>query len=233
MLCVWPAQHRRRYASPHGGMWSGCDHRPAVSLAQPLLRKRTTASRSCAPSIRAGSSASPAPPRTGLGTLTNAKWSAASKTCKFVGIKLHTIGHGVNPLSEEWGPGVCHRPLAGCSGDGPYRPRSALRAARTLYSPAARKYPDLKIILAHAGFAVFTAEAQVAASVCGNLYLETSWCIGEDIRWMIDTIGANRVMLGADLPSNVPVEYAKYKALELAPAVYEKVLVAQPSMCSN
>jgi predicted TIM-barrel fold metal-dependent hydrolase len=41
---------------------------------------------------------------------------------------------------------------------------------------------------------------------------------------MIDTIGADRVMLGADLPSNVPVEYAKYKALELAPEVYEKVL---------
>ena len=97
-------------------------------------------------------------------------------------------------------------------------------ALPALCIPAARKYPDLKIILAHAGFAVFTAEAQVAASVCGNLYLETSWCIGEDIRWMIDTIGADRVMLGADLPSNVPVEYAKYKALELTPEVYEKVL---------
>src|SRR5258707_1179874 len=34
----------------------------------------------------------------------------------------------------------------------------------------------------------------------------------------------DRVMLGADLPSNVPVEYAKYKALELAPEVYERVL---------
>ena len=97
-------------------------------------------------------------------------------------------------------------------------------ALPALCIPAARKYPDLKIILAHAGFAVFTAEAQVAASVCGNLYLETSWCIGEDIRWMIDTIGADRVMLGADLPSNVPVEYAKYKALELKPDVYDKVL---------
>ena len=77
--------------------------------------------------------------------------------------------------------------------------------------PAARKYPKLNIILAHAGFAVFTAEAQVAASICGNLYLETSWCIGEDIRWMIDTIGADRVMLGADLPSNVPVELPSTK----------------------
>jgi len=64
----------------------------------------------------------------------------------------------------------------------------------------------------------------VAAAVCGNLYLETSWCIGEDIRWMINTIGADRVMMGADLPSNVPTEFAKYKALDLAPDVYDKVM---------
>jgi len=41
---------------------------------------------------------------------------------------------------------------------------------------------------------------------------------------MINTIGADRVMMGADLPSNVPVEFAKYKAMELAPDVYDKVM---------
>ena len=97
-------------------------------------------------------------------------------------------------------------------------------ALPSLCIPAARKYPGLNIILAHAGFAVFSAEAQVAASVCGNLYLETSWCIGEDIRWMINTIGPNRVMMGADLPSNVPVEVAKYKALDLSPEVFDQVM---------
>ena len=90
--------------------------------------------------------------------------------------------------------------------------------------PAANKYPKLKIVLAHAGGGIVSAEAQVAASVCGNLYLETSWCIGEDIRWMINTIGSDRVMMGADLPSNVPTEFAKYKALDLAPEVYDKVM---------
>ena len=67
-------------------------------------------------------------------------------------------------------------------------------ALPSLCIPAARKYPSLKIILTHAGFAVFPAEAQVAASVAGNLYLETSWCIGEEIGRMISTIGAERVM---------------------------------------
>lgn len=141
----------------------------------------------------------------------------------FVGVKLHTIGHGVNPLSEDGDrvfatahdlgiPAMVHT--------GPGVPF----ALPSLCIPAAQKYPGLKIILAHAGFAVFSAEAQVAASVCGNLYLETSWCIGEDIRWMISTIGPERVMLGADLPSNVPVEVAKYRALDLAPDVYDRVM---------
>ncbi|MBS1822662.1 MAG: amidohydrolase family protein [Acidobacteria bacterium] len=145
------------------------------------------------------------------------------KELNFVGVKLHTIGHGVNPLSEdgdrvfaaahEFGvPAMVHT--------GPGVPF----ALPSLCIPAAKKYPGLNIILAHAGFAVFSAEAQVAASVCGNMFLETSWCIGEDIRWMINTIGAERVMMGADLPSNVPVEVAKYKALDLEPEVYDRVM---------
>jgi predicted TIM-barrel fold metal-dependent hydrolase len=141
----------------------------------------------------------------------------------FVGVKLHTIGHAVNPLSEDGDflfatahelgiPAMVHT--------GPGIPF----ALPALCMPAAQKYPGLKIILAHAGFAVFSAEAQVAASIFGNLYLETSWCIGEDIRWMISTIGPDRVMMGSDLPSNVPVEIAKYKALDLDPATSAKVL---------
>ncbi len=41
---------------------------------------------------------------------------------------------------------------------------------------------------------------------------------------MISTIGADRVMMGADLPSNVPVEIAKFKALDLEPDVYAQVM---------
>lgn len=141
----------------------------------------------------------------------------------FVGVKLHTIGHAVNPLSEDGDfvfstahdlgiPAMVHT--------GPGVPF----ALPSLCIPAAQKYPGLKIILAHAGFGVFSAEAQVAASVCGNLYLETSWCLGEDIRWMISTLGPERVMLGTDLPTNVPVEIAKYRALDLDPRVYAQVM---------
>lgn len=145
------------------------------------------------------------------------------KDLKFVGVKLHTIGHGVNPLSEdghlvfetahEFGiPAMVH------TGAGiPF-------ALPSLCMPAAQKYPGLRIILAHAGGGIVSAEAQVAASFCKNLYLETSWCLGEDIRWMISTIGPDRVMMGADLPSNVHVEFAKYRALDLEPEVFDKVM---------
>jgi hypothetical protein len=145
------------------------------------------------------------------------------KELHFVGLKLHTIGHAVNPLTEDgdlvfataYGLGI---PAMVHTGPGvPF-------ALPSLCIPAAQKYPGLNIILAHAGFAIFSAEAQIAASICGNLYLETSWCIGEDIRWMISTIGPDRVMMGADLPSNIPVEIAKYRALNLTPEVYDKVM---------
>jgi predicted TIM-barrel fold metal-dependent hydrolase len=145
------------------------------------------------------------------------------KELKFVALKLHTIGHAVNPLSEDGNlifqtayelgvPAMVH------TGAGiPF-------SLPALCMPAAQKYPGLKIVLAHAGGGILSAEAQVVASMFSNLYLETSWCLGEDIRWMIDTIGPDRVMMGADLPSNVPVEFAKYRALDLETEVYDKVM---------
>jgi len=81
----------------------------------------------------------------------------------------------------------------------------------------ARQYPDLKIVLAHAGFAVYTEEAIVAAEVCDNIYLEPSWCLAGDIGRMVRLLGPERVMYGGDLPYNVPVELAKPKAAGLTP----------------
>ncbi len=155
------------------------------------------------------------------------KYKIEAKRCvdelKFVGLKLHTIGHAVNPLTDDGDlvfetahelgvPAMVH------TGAGiPF-------SLPALCIPAAKKYPKLKIVLAHAGGGILSAEAQVVASLCDNTYLETSWCLGEDIRWMVSTVGPDRVMMGADLPSNVPVEFAKYKALDLDQASYNKVM---------
>jgi predicted TIM-barrel fold metal-dependent hydrolase len=145
------------------------------------------------------------------------------KELKFVALKIHTIGHAVNPLSEDADVAFATANHFGI----PCMVHTGMGIPFSLPAlciPAANKYPDLKIVLAHAGGGILSAEAQVAASICSNLYLETSWCIGEDIRWMINTIGPDRVMMGADLPSNVPAEFAKYQALDLAPDVYDKVM---------
>ena len=145
------------------------------------------------------------------------------KDLKFVALKIHTIGHAVNPLSEDADVAFATANHFGI----PCMVHTGMGIPFSLPAlciPAANKYPKLKIVLAHAGGGILSAEAQVAASICSNLYLETSWCLGVDIEWMINTIGPDRVMMGADLPSNVPVEFAKYKAMDLAPEVYDKVM---------
>jgi predicted TIM-barrel fold metal-dependent hydrolase len=145
------------------------------------------------------------------------------KQLKFVGVKIHTITHSVNPLSEDADfvfktASELAVPVMVHTGPGiPF-------ALPALCIPPARKYPSLKIVMAHAGFAIFSAEAQVAASLCSNLYIETSWCIGDDIAWMISTLGGKQVMMGSDLINNIPVEIAKYKALDLKPEVWAQVM---------
>jgi predicted TIM-barrel fold metal-dependent hydrolase len=145
------------------------------------------------------------------------------KQLDFVGVKLHTIGHAVLPLTED-GMRVFEVgselkiPVMVHTGMGlPF-------AQPSLCLPAARKFPQTKIVLAHAGFTVLSAEAQVIASECTNIYLETSWCTSNDIGWMIRTLGPERVMLGSDLPANISSELAKYRGLGLEEKHLQQVL---------
>jgi len=133
---------------------------------------------------------------------------------KFVGIKIHPLGGAVNPLSKD-GRRICdvaqrlNIPVMIHTGTGiPW-------ALPSLSIPLARRYPDVKFVLAHAGMMVFTMEAWVAADVCPNIYLETSWCAAHDIAWLIRELGANRIMMAGDLISNFPVELAKFRSLNL------------------
>ena len=89
-------------------------------------------------------------------------------------------------------------------------------ALPTLILPVARKYPDLTIVMAHAGGGSFGSEALIVAKECPNVYLETSWTPVYDLKAMIESLGAERIMFGSDLLSNVPVELAKYRVLGLS-----------------
>ena len=97
-------------------------------------------------------------------------------------------------------------------------------ALPALAIPPALRHPDVTVVLAHAGFAVFAAEAIVAAQVCPNIILEPSWCAGFQVAEMVRAVGAERVMYGSDHPSNVPAELAKLGALGLDGAQLAQIL---------
>jgi uncharacterized protein len=132
----------------------------------------------------------------------------------FKAIKLHPQAHAVSPVFEvsnvvfEMAVSLGVPVMVHTGAGAPF-------ALPSLLIRRARQYPDLKIILAHAGFAIYSEEAIIAAEVCDNIYLEPTWCIAGDIRRMVKTLGPNRVMFGGDLPTNVPVELTKYRTLDL------------------
>lgn len=141
----------------------------------------------------------------------------------FVGIKMHTIGHAVNPLGSDaetifetakdlgvpvmihTGPGV------------PF-------ADPAMILPRAKQFPDVTIVMAHAGFGVFGGPAVAVAMECTNVVLETSWAPTYEIPWALSVIGPQRVMFGADLAINVPTELTKYRSLGLGDADLRAVL---------
>jgi uncharacterized protein len=132
----------------------------------------------------------------------------------FVALKLHPLGHNLPPTHPEADkvfataadlgvPVIVHTGLGS-----PW-------ALPSLCIPPARRYPGVRVVLAHAGWGLYSAEALVAAEVCPNIDLEPSWCPTYMARQMIDRIGADRVMFGSDHLSNLPVELAKYRAIGL------------------
>jgi predicted TIM-barrel fold metal-dependent hydrolase len=138
----------------------------------------------------------------------------------FHAVKLHPLAHAVMPTAPAADvvfatAAELQIPVMVHTGTGvPFSLPSVL-------IPRALEYPDTPIILAHAGFAVYTPEAFVAAQVCSNIYLEPSWCMAHDVKRMVQQFGADRVMYGGDLPSNVPVELAKFQSLDLPEDAYE------------
>lgn len=145
------------------------------------------------------------------------------KELGFVAIKLHPLGHNLPPTHREADkvfrqaaelgvPVIVHTGLG------------APWALPSLCIPAARRYPALPIILAHAGWGIYSAEALVAAEVCDNIILEPSWCPSYMSRQMIDRIGTARVIFGSDHLSNLPVELVKYRSIGLSDEELANVL---------
>jgi hypothetical protein len=134
----------------------------------------------------------------------------------FVALKLHTVGHAVDPTMRDGRmvfetaaelrvPIMIH---TGGVGE-PF-------ASPTHCLPLARAFPDLPVVLAHAGMGVASRQAGIVAAECPNVYLETSWCSILDTRWLLEMVGPERLMLGSDSVDNLPLEIAKYRRLGLS-----------------
>ena len=140
--------------------------------------------------------------------------SRCVKNLGFVAVKLHTIGHAINPAGAD-GTMIFESaqqleiPIMIHTGPGiPF-------AAPSSIAPQLEKFPNVPVVLAHAGHGIFSGEAIALANIYSQVFLEPSWCTFYNIGAMIDALGAHRVMFGSDLPANVPVMKETIRALDL------------------
>ncbi len=137
------------------------------------------------------------------------------ETYGFRALKLQPQYQGLNPLSERSAflfetalenslVLVCH------TGAG------APFALPSLYIHPARRYPDLRIVLAHAGGGIYALEAIVAASVCANIYIELSTLTPHAVLEILQHVSPSRLMAGSDLPESVEAEIGKIETLPIS-----------------
>ena len=127
------------------------------------------------------------------------------KKLGFIGVKLHTIGHAVNPSGTD-GTTVFEAanelgiPVMVHTGPGiPFAAPSSLQ-------PQLDRFPDVKVVMAHAGHGLFSGEAIAMGQIYPQVYLEPSWCTFYNVGAMVDVLGPERVLFGSDLPGNVPIQ---------------------------
>jgi predicted TIM-barrel fold metal-dependent hydrolase len=141
----------------------------------------------------------------------------------FVGVKLHPAAHAVNPTGRD-GRKVfalsAERALPVMVHTGAGIPW----AAPALLEPLAAEYPDLPIIVAHAGAMILAAEAFQLAQRHPNVYLECSWTPGFVVAKWAEELGAARLMFGSDHAENAASEFAKLRTAGLSEEALEGVL---------
>jgi len=134
----------------------------------------------------------------------------------FVGIKIHTTAHGVNPggrngkkvfeLARKLNVPVMIHTGAGI----PFANPSNL-------IPVAEQFPEVNIVIAHCGMMVLAGETITAMEWCSNLYADVTWTAGFLVRRWVQEIGANRFMFGSDHADNAGTELAKIRTSGLSP----------------
>jgi predicted TIM-barrel fold metal-dependent hydrolase len=141
----------------------------------------------------------------------------------FRALKLQPQYQALNPISERSDflfeaalenrlPVICH------TGTGsPF-------ALPSLFIMPARKFPDLPIVLAHAGGSVYVSEAIVAAAVCPNIYIELSSLMPHHILEVLAHVPSSRLMIGSDVIESLETEISKIVSLEISLGVKNDIL---------
>lgn len=145
------------------------------------------------------------------------------KELGFVGIKITPIGHACHPSSKDALHvfEICRAlsvPLMIHTGAGvPFSdPISVAKAAEI--------FPDVPIVLAHAGSEMHNQQATYLAARHDNIFLEPSWVGVIGVGNMIRTVGCGKIMFSSDNIYQIPVELAKYRSIVKNPADLERIL---------
>jgi uncharacterized protein len=88
-------------------------------------------------------------------------------------------------------------------------------SAPSLYMLAARKFPEVRIVLGHSGGGIFVQEAIVAALFCSNIFLELSSLMPHQVLEVLNHVPSHRMMIGSDLPENIDTEIGKILGLQI------------------
>lgn len=141
----------------------------------------------------------------------------------FCALKLQPQYHGLNPVSPRsnffFETALRFRlPVVVHTGAG------APFALPSLYIAPARRYPELPIVLGHAGGGLYVLEAIVAAITCSNIYIELSSLMPHHVHEVLGHVASSRLMIGSDLPESVSTEIGKIIGLGVEEDVKRDIL---------
>jgi len=141
----------------------------------------------------------------------------------FVGVKIHTIGHSMNPLGNDATkvfqtakklgvPVMVHT--------GPGVPFSL----PAFVLPRAKEFPDVNIVLAHAGWGIYVGEALASALTMPNIYVEPSHVGIFEKGALTGNLAPERILFGSDIPYNVETELLHFRTLVKDTKSLDKIL---------
>jgi predicted TIM-barrel fold metal-dependent hydrolase len=138
-------------------------------------------------------------------------------------LKLQPQYHGLNPISrrsEFYFEAVLKHKMTLLVHTGAGAPF----ALPSLYMAPATRFPELPIVLGHAGGGLYAAEAIVAASLCPNIYVELSSLMPHHVHEVLTYDRSSRLMIGSDLPESADTEFGKILDLDCAERMKQDIL---------